>query len=232
MKRLRPFFGYFGSKWRLATKYPVPKHKQIIEPFAGSAQYALLHHEKKVMLSDADFKICLVWQYLIETPKKDILALPDLKPGQSVDDLDIPEAAKFLIGFWLGSGLAQPNKTMTSWMLNPKYQPKCQWWGKGVRERIAEQQKYIRHWEVIHGSYCSFLDHTATWFVDPPYQIAGKHYKYSSKQINFEHLAVWCNNRTGQVIVCENEGANWLPFRPLASTKGTTKTSKEVVWTK
>ena len=35
---LRPFFGYYGGKWRDAVKhYPEPAFETIIEPFAGSA---------------------------------------------------------------------------------------------------------------------------------------------------------------------------------------------------
>ena len=39
--------------------------------------------------------------------------------------------------------------------------------------------------------------------------------------------------RLGQVIVCENEGADWLPFSPLADVKATRPNSRsiEVVWT-
>ena len=38
--------------------------------------------------------------------------------------------------------------------------------------------------------------------------------------------------RPGQVIVCENQGADWLPFTPLADVKTTRAASRsvEVVW--
>ena len=33
---LRPFFSYYGGKWRSAVKhYPAPEFDQIVEPFAG-----------------------------------------------------------------------------------------------------------------------------------------------------------------------------------------------------
>ena len=38
--RLRPFFCYYGGKWRAAPKYPPPEHDTIVEPFAGAAGYA------------------------------------------------------------------------------------------------------------------------------------------------------------------------------------------------
>ena len=72
----------------------------------------------------------------------------------------------------------------------------------------------------------------ATWFIDPPYQVAGRHYRFGSEQLDYARLAKWCRSRPGQVIVCENEGADWLPFRPLAAVKTTRakRRSKEVIW--
>jgi hypothetical protein len=34
---LRPFWRYYGGKWRAAPRYPRPTHDTIIEPFAGAA---------------------------------------------------------------------------------------------------------------------------------------------------------------------------------------------------
>jgi site-specific DNA-adenine methylase len=50
MLELHPFFSYFGSKYRLAKRYPKPQCDEIIEPFAGSAGYALLYPQKQVYL--------------------------------------------------------------------------------------------------------------------------------------------------------------------------------------
>ena len=230
--RLKPFFGYFGSKWRLAKKYPAPQEQIIVEPFAGSANYAMLYPEKTIVLFDLDQNVVDVWRYLIETPEKDILALPDIEIGQSVEDLDVPKAARLLIGFWLGSGLAQPNKTVSAWMKNKKYFTKCQWWGEGVRQRIASQQRHIRHWRVIQKSYTACANIPATYFVDPPYQVKGTSYTHSSTDIDYQELSAWCQARKGQVIACENEGATWLPFKRLCKIHGTTKKSVEVVWSK
>jgi hypothetical protein len=41
-------------------------------------------------------------------------------------------------------------------------------------------------------------------------------YLYPYNRLNYSELAAWCRSRPGQVIVCEEEGADWLPFRPLA----------------
>ena len=68
---MRPFFSFFGSKWRVANYYPAPKHTIIIEPFAGSAGYSLRYPNHQVRLYDADPIICGVWDYLIHvSPEK------------------------------------------------------------------------------------------------------------------------------------------------------------------
>ena len=77
--RLRPFFSYYGSKWRLAPKYSKPKFDTIIEPFAGSASYSLLYPKRKVKLIDLDDNICILWEYLINVKEKEIRALPLLE---------------------------------------------------------------------------------------------------------------------------------------------------------
>jgi hypothetical protein len=56
--------------------------------------------------------------------------------------------------------------------------------------------------------------------------------------MTFDHydcLKEWCKTRDGQVIVCENEGADWLPFSPVAKRRGITgryqkSSATEVVW--
>lgn len=32
---LKPFWRYYGGKWRAAPSYPAPLHNTIVEPFAG-----------------------------------------------------------------------------------------------------------------------------------------------------------------------------------------------------
>ena len=68
----------------------------------------------------------------------------------------------------------------------------------------------------------------ATWFIDPPYQFGG--HAYVENKINFNHLSNWCKTREGQVIVCENTKADWLPFKPMINNKGTHKITTEAIW--
>ena len=207
---MRPFLTYYGGKSRAAPKYPNPMHRTIIEPFAGAAGYSVRHHSRDVILIDADENIAGTWDYLIHVSEAEILALPDLRDGQSVDDLDVPPEAKRLIGWWLNKGNTSPCKTPSAWMRQGSI-PNG-FWGEVIRARIASQVHLIRHWKIIHGDYTEAPDIEATWFVDPPYQNAGKYYRYGSRGFDYEALAAWCRTRTGLVIVCENEGADWLPF--------------------
>jgi hypothetical protein len=74
----------------------------------------------------------------------------------------------------------------------------------------------------------------ATWFVDPPYARAGRHYRF--RVGDYQALADWCRTRHGQVIVCEQQGASWLPFRPFACLKSNSGAhrsgySDEAIWT-
>ena len=85
----------------------------------------------------------------------------------------------------------------------------------------------------MNASYQSVDTSTpATWFVDPPYQSAGKHYRFGSDRIDYAHLSAWCQNLPGQTIVCEGGDANWLDFERLADIKTTRsgKRATEAVW--
>lgn len=230
---LRPFFGFYGGKWRDAIKhYPAPRYKTIVEPFAGSAGFAVRYAHLDVVLCEADPIIAAVWQYLTKVSPKEILAIPDVPLDGSVDDLNLVQEAGWLVGFWLNRGASRPRKRPSQWMRDG-IRPGS-FWGDRVRRTIASQVTSIRHWKVYNCSYADCpITGPATWFVDPPYQHAGRHYMHGSDALDFEHLGDWCRRREGQVIVCENDGADWLPFRDLADVKTTRagQRSKEVVWT-
>ena len=229
MTGLRPFFSFYGSKWRAAPRYPAPTHDVIVEPFAGSAGYSLRYPERQVRLYDVDPAIVGVWDYLIHAPEAEIRALP--VEVVHVADLDIPQEARWLIGFWLNKGAATPRLSPSSWMRAGTHARS--YWGEEIRSRIAAQVSAIRHWTVAHGSYESTPDVEATWFVDPPDQApGGRHYRHYA--VDVEVLGEWCRTRRGQVIACEQEGADWLPFEPFGAMKVSPsygeRHSQEVVW--
>lgn len=237
MTKLAPFFVYYGGKNRAARTYPEPVHQQIVEPFAGSAGYACNYPDHDVLLIDKDPVIVETWRYLLAATPEDILALPDLGDGQTVDDLDVPTGARYLIGWWLNKGSAAPAKRPSTFML--RYPQGGPYWGERIRERVAGQLERVAHWRVALGSYESAPDVEATWFIDPPYiggNAGGRHYRHGSRQLDYADLGAWCKGRQGQVVVCEADDADWLPFRPLAAMHGTEGRQKkararmEVIW--
>jgi hypothetical protein len=228
---LKPFFTYFGGKWRTAPKYPSPVHSLLIEPFAGSAGYSLRHPAHSVKLYDLDERVIGVWQYLIGTNSDQIRGLP--LEVENVNDLAICQEARWLIGFWLNKGAAGPRLTPGAWMRSGIRPNSC--WGEVIRERIASQVPAIRHWKAEVSHYLDVPTHHATWFIDPPYDHASGRL-YREKVLDFTELGTWCRNLKGQVIVCERQGADWLPFevvpwkhKALEGSRGKA-TSAEAVW--
>lgn len=231
--QLQPFWLYYGGKWRVAHRYPPPQHATLIEPFAGAAGYATRHHYANVHLYDVNPVIAGVWAYLIRTSSEEIMRLPLLSPGGSREDLKVCPEASALIGFWLNHGLAHPGTAPSNWARDPEQAH--EYWGPLVRERIARQVNFIRHWKITCASYETIPQQRATWFVDPPYSSrAGRAYRFDA--VDFTHLGKWCQQRDGQVIVCENDGAKWLPFERMGNFLATHRkhrarnVSAEAIW--
>lgn len=213
-------FYYYGRKKQIAKHYPSPKFDTIIEPFAGSAAYSLYgeHWKKEVILIERDERVSTVWQWLIDeaTPSK-ISSLPDLEVGE--------KSSEFLHIIHAASKMAFHYKTIKvtpvlarNWEISKRY--------------MAENLFKVKHWRIINEDYTLAPDVEATWFIDPPYkEDAGKGYRYGSKLIDYQRLAEWAKNREGEVIFCEGNCGDYLPFRPLLDLKGVAgKTSKEVIY--
>jgi site-specific DNA-adenine methylase len=215
-------FYYYGRKKRIVKYYPSPKHDTIIEPFAGSAAYAMEYFEKKVILYEINNKIYSVWKYLQEASEKDILSLPILKKGQCLNNDEfnnLSDSEKWTIGLYLNPGSSVPKKSPGNF---------CDW-DEEHRKLLASDLYKIRHWEIKNESYENCPNIKATWFIDPPYSGNGGKY-YVNNKIDYEFLGKWCKERNGQTIVCENEGSTWLPFDPLVDLKGQKHNRKEVIW--
>ena len=216
-------FSYYGSKSKIVDYYPPPKHKKIIEPFAGSARYSLKYWQNDVLLVDKFEVIVNLWKWLQQCSESDILSMPRLKKGDDIRNLNISENEKTLLGFFAQAAQGKP-VNMVSSMGEQNM--------KTAYKNIASQLHKIRHWEIKLGSYDELENEEATWFIDPPYQFGGQHqYKFGNKQIDFSKLANWCMNRNGQVIVCENTKADWLPFLPVVKIDGANHTgTTEAIW--
>ena len=240
MTRLRPFWRYYGGKWAAARWYPGPRYDTIIEPFAGAAGYSCHYPDRRVILVDKSPVICGIWRWLISVDPAEVLAIPDIPEGGTVDDLPCCQEARWLAGFWCGQGLASPRPRPTRWVREPHpgmWRSDSLGWCARNREKIARQVQRIRHWQVIEGDYRAAPDIEATWHVDPPYQVGGRRYPNRLAAEDYAALGDWCRMLRGQVMVCEQEGADWLPFVPMAEIKATCgkqkgkrTTSREVVW--
>lgn len=226
-------FSYLGSKSKIIGLYPKPATDRIIEPFAGSARYALAYWERDVALYDTSGYVVDVWNYLKNASPADVLGLPNVPSKVSLNRPEyagLTDPEKWLIGFHLCRGKAKPRHTghgQNSWARD--------------KIRIAADLHKIRHWTIVKGSYLETPDVAATWFVDPPYKLVGERPGnsdfYREKAIDYSKLATFCRSRSGQVIVCEGGGADWLPFRELAvvsaNTNGrTAKKNTEMIWLK
>lgn len=229
---LKPFWRYYGGKYRAAPRYPKPTHARIIEPFAGAAGYSLRYPDLDITLVDAYPVVAGIWRYLIAVPAIEIRRIPEV---EAVADLPawVPQEARWLVGFWMNAATVSPRTVLSAGRKRLRAMGRrFEGWTTATRERIASQVERIRHWRIVEGDYTQAPDIEATWFVDPPYSNrAGSYYVHAA--LDFEALGSWARARRGQAIVCENEGATWLPFRPFATLKaGVNGTgSREVIWT-
>lgn len=213
-------FYYYGRKKQLARYYPAPLYDCIVEPFAGSAAYSLYRDnwKKKVVLIEKDERVAAVWEWLInDAEPRDFVLMPELKAGES--------SSEFLHIVHAATKMAFHYKTI-------KVTPVLARNWEISRRVMADNIHKVKHWEIICGDYTEAPDVEATWFVDPPYKDSpGLGYKHGSQKLAYDRVAGWVRSRKGQVICCEGEHGDYLPFEPLKDSKGVAgKTSREVVY--
>lgn len=215
-------FSYYGSKSKIVKHYPPPKYDKIIEPFAGSARYSLKYYDRDITIVDKYDVIVKIWNFLKQASKNDILSLPNLKTGDNLNDYKFDcEESKLLMGFIIKGG-----DSRSCLKVSPRRGESIQ----RLKLGIANNLHKIRHWNIILGDYKELENQEATWFIDPPYQYGGHKYPESNKYIDFQMLAKWCKSRNGQVIVCENTKADWLPFKPMIDIQGSMFKTTEAIW--
>ena len=223
-------FAYYGAKHRLAPKYPAPKYGTVIEPFAGSAAYSMRHVADldRVVLIEIDPAVVALWERLKQMTNADLDAIDDQLLHDRTYD---PLIAGLAGGTQLRGTLAGRSRQITQRM-------KTNW--PPVKARIKRALPHLNKVEIYLGTYDSLTPIEATYFIDPPYQGildyrssdgAGRGYRFSNVTLDYSTLAKWCQSLTGQVIVCEQEPASWLPFQHLASHAGHLRVRRnEVVW--
>lgn len=224
-------WSYYGSKCKIAKHYPKPQENLIIEPFAGAAWYSVHHRTNSVWVNEKNKTIADIWKWIINhATADDILQSTDFYHGDDIRDLSVLKEHRDLLGFIINRGSVAPRNIVQKWSCQSKSRPQ---WASSVSfqlHRIASYLEEIRHWKPICGDYRDLPNVKATWFIDPPYQHGGE--LYIEHQIDYKKLAEWCKERKGQVIVCENSKANWLPFEPFIKTTGQRKKTAEVIWEK
>jgi hypothetical protein len=202
-------FYYYGRKKQIAKHYPAPSHDIIVEPFAGSAAYALHgdNWRRHVILIEKDERVADIWRWLIEeaTPAL-IQSLPDLHVGE--------KSSEFLHIVHAATKMAFKYKTIK---VTPVLERN---WEISKRVMAASLCK-VKHWELRVGDYTIAPDVEATWFVDPPYRDAPGHgYAHGSNELDYQKLSQWIVSRRGQLICCEGQNGDYLPFRPLVTLPG------------
>ena len=215
-------FSYYGSKSKIVDYYPPPKYGKIIEPFAGSARYSLKYWDREVTLVDKYEYIVKIWKWLQVVSKYDILKLPILENKEDVRKYKLSQEEMNFMRFQIGQGLGHPQ-----WKCSSQCDKKTQ---KRKLKDISDNLFKIKHWNIILGDYKDCENEEQTWFIDPPYQFGGHGYIESNKFIDFDYLRDWCIHRKGQVIVCENTKATWMPFLPMIDMKGCQFKTTEAIW--
>lgn len=221
------------SACALEQCYPAPRHRTIVEPFAGAAGYSLRYPDRDVILVERYHVIAEIWRWLIAATPDEVRAIPTV---DAVADLPswVPRGARWLAGFNMGTRQVRPQSRLNPCLrkFGEHGHGLTYGWTPAMRERVASQVTAIKHWRIIEGDYSAAPGAAATWLIDPPYQgRRGTHYIHDGGEIDYPALARWCRARRGQTIVCEAAGADWLPFVPFGETRGMSGApSREAIW--
>lgn len=204
-------FSYFGSKHGLAPHYPPPGFGTIVEPFAGAAGYSVYWARpgQRVFLYDKDPAVVALWETLMGASIGQVLS-------DCEEQLAAGQATHPFLTMIKGSGVNRVSGKATE-RVNDFMRVQ---WGQS-RRRILGILPLVQSgkWSIECRSYDDLDNRRAVWFIDPPYKPyntnAGSLYGVGASGIDYDHLATWCKTRSGQVIVCEQQPADWLPFRPF-----------------
>lgn len=245
MGRFRSAFSYYGGKGRIAHLYPEPRYPYIIEPFAGAAGYSVYHRAVRRCLDPKPAEMWDVWLNDIDRVAEIWYFIRSLNSGAMVPDLslatrgkkinELPGADSWPPGLLY---LLQSEGAVATQGQSGECN-KISKFGEVQLSRIHQKMAWIapvtRTWRITKVDYREIPNAEVTWFIDPPYNNKGGR-RYRHHDIDYAELAEWCRSRQGQVIVCEQQGATWLPFTPLSEAitqrcgKPIRDTAGEAVW--
>lgn len=226
-------FYFYGGKRRLAGFYPPPQHDVVVEPFAGSGAYSVRHlipgngrkPIKRAILIEKDPRVCDIWERLLAMDPDELLRHP------------VPVAGERTSDFLFMTSACSNRIARTAEMTVTTRMPVVL---RRMFRQIAAVLPHVKgRVEIINGDYTEAPDIEATWFIDPPYHVDGRPQSRgmgyaegcNSFALDYQALATWCRSRTGQKIVCEQQGAVWLPFEHLRLARNSIgKNTTEVVW--
>jgi len=222
-------FYFYGGKRRLAPFYPPPKYKTIVEPFAGSAAYSVYHLSRgtadRAILVEKDPRVCEIWRRVLAMEPSDLLEHPIPQAGDRIDD--------FLLMTSACSNRIARQKDMIVTERMPVVIERM------FRQIAAVLPQVKNRVQIIEGDYTKAPKQKATWFIDPPYHVNGRPQQRgmgyaegcNSDSLNYQALAKWSRQRLGQKIVCEQAGADWLPFEYLRLARNSIgNKAEEVAW--
>lgn len=214
-----PLFKWFGSKWTASKHYPEPIHDTVVEPFAGSAGYALRHHGKKVVLAESNRQVLTLWRWLaLDATESLIREIPiNVPEGTDIREIGLTGGQELLLKHWQRTNNVGDCWTVSAWGNKPGQ------WTENTRSRVASERHLVAHWEFHDDAFrvMRAMEGPATWFVDPPYRF---NYGYRSAPVDYEALGAIVRGLPGQVIACEaacqKTGAlpDWLPFKDFRRT--------------
>lgn len=217
--KFKSLIAYYGGKSKIAHLYPAPQSDYIVEPFAGGAAYSLLHYNRKVILFDSDPITARIWEFLLSpnaltTFHKFFPAT--VSAGMKVSELLDPTAPEGMLRFLQAEANAGTQGARGVHNQITKFGAAS--WHR-IIPKLEQWLPRIQHWRFHCVDYTQIPNMDATWFIDPPYNnVAGR--RYRQQVSDYDALGKWCIERWGQIIVCENYGATWLPFEPLVPRRG------------
>ena len=131
-----PLFKWFGSKWLSAKTLPPPIHDSIIEPFAGSAGYALRHARHQVLVCETDPHVHALWTWIVREATEDaIRAIPVSVPeGTDIRTLGLSAGQALLLKTW-----QRTNNVGDCWTVSP-WGNKPGQWTANTRARVAADE--------------------------------------------------------------------------------------------